>query len=230
MEAASSTTWSRPLSRSLGVHLSQRDRAPLGSAGGVYPYITGLVAGAFILASLEKVFNVKEVEPTYRLALLTALAFPAGGAVASAGPSRAPRALLRDLPHPPPQIGHGHVRVRVRLVPDAWFCCSRSGSSTGPIAVRLVNWGQFKAGTFKKILYWALITLGSRDLSPEAVEFDKKAVHAITVDRHPVGLLAARLRGLHLRIGQGESVVEQRADAYRASVLGPSCPGFRWSS
>ncbi len=41
----------------------------------VYPYLTGLVAGAFILASLVRVFNVKEVEPTYRLALLTALAY-----------------------------------------------------------------------------------------------------------------------------------------------------------
>ena len=41
----------------------------------MYPYITGLVAGAFILASLERVFNVEEVRPTYRLALLTALAF-----------------------------------------------------------------------------------------------------------------------------------------------------------
>ena len=41
----------------------------------LYPFITGLVAGAFILASLERVFNVPEVKPTYRLALLTALAF-----------------------------------------------------------------------------------------------------------------------------------------------------------
>ena len=41
----------------------------------LYPFITGLVAGAFILASLEKVFNVEAVRPTYRLALLTALAF-----------------------------------------------------------------------------------------------------------------------------------------------------------
>jgi predicted membrane protein len=41
----------------------------------LYPYLTGLVAGAFILASLARVFNVKEVRPTYRLALLTALAF-----------------------------------------------------------------------------------------------------------------------------------------------------------
>jgi len=41
----------------------------------VYPYITGIVAGAFILASLVKVFNVVEVQPIYRLALLTALSF-----------------------------------------------------------------------------------------------------------------------------------------------------------
>ncbi|HSL20071.1 MAG TPA: NrfD/PsrC family molybdoenzyme membrane anchor subunit [Vicinamibacterales bacterium] len=41
----------------------------------LYPFITGLVAGAFILASLERVFNVPEVKPTYRIALLTALSF-----------------------------------------------------------------------------------------------------------------------------------------------------------
>ncbi len=41
----------------------------------LYPYITGLVAGAFILASLERVFMVRAVRPTYRLALLTAFAF-----------------------------------------------------------------------------------------------------------------------------------------------------------
>jgi Ni/Fe-hydrogenase subunit HybB-like protein len=41
----------------------------------LYPFITGLVAGAFILASLERVFRVEAVKPTYRLALLTALSF-----------------------------------------------------------------------------------------------------------------------------------------------------------
>ena len=41
----------------------------------LYPFLTGLVAGAFILASLERVFKVESVKPTYRLALLTALAF-----------------------------------------------------------------------------------------------------------------------------------------------------------
>jgi Ni/Fe-hydrogenase subunit HybB-like protein len=37
----------------------------------LYPYITGLVAGAFIMASLVRVFNVKALEPVYRLSLLT---------------------------------------------------------------------------------------------------------------------------------------------------------------
>jgi len=41
----------------------------------LYPYITGLVAGAFIMASLVRVFEVKALEPVYRLSLLTAFAF-----------------------------------------------------------------------------------------------------------------------------------------------------------
>ena len=41
----------------------------------LYPFLTGLVAGAFSLAALERVFRVDAVKPTYRLALLTALAF-----------------------------------------------------------------------------------------------------------------------------------------------------------
>src|SRR6187401_3737565 len=56
----------------------------------LYPFITGLVAGAFILASLERVFNVQAVKPTYRLALLSALAFLLV----------APLPLLSHLGHP----------------------------------------------------------------------------------------------------------------------------------
>jgi Ni/Fe-hydrogenase subunit HybB-like protein len=41
----------------------------------LYPYITGLVAGAFIMASLVRVFKVHALEPVYRLSMLTAFAF-----------------------------------------------------------------------------------------------------------------------------------------------------------
>ena len=52
----------------------------------LYPYITGLVAGAFILASLERVFQVKVLWPVYRAALPSALAFMIG----STAPTRPP--------------------------------------------------------------------------------------------------------------------------------------------
>ena len=84
----------------------------------LYPFLTGLVAGAFILASLERVFKVEAVKPTYRLALLTALAFLLV----------APLPLQLHLGHPERSfemyltphrfLRHGHVRLRLPVVPD----------------------------------------------------------------------------------------------------------------
>jgi Ni/Fe-hydrogenase subunit HybB-like protein len=84
----------------------------------LYPYITGLVAGAFILASLQRVFNVEAVKPTYRLALLTALAFllvaPLPLQLHLGHPERSFEMYL--TPHT--SLGHGDVRLRLPLVPD----------------------------------------------------------------------------------------------------------------
>ncbi len=41
----------------------------------VYPYITGLVAGAFVVSSLYHVFGLKALKPVARFSLLVALAF-----------------------------------------------------------------------------------------------------------------------------------------------------------
>ena len=83
----------------------------------LYPYITGLVAGAFILASLERVFRVEAVKPTYRLALLTALAF----------------LLVAPLPL---QLHLGHPERSFEMFTDAphaprrWRCSASSTSGT----------------------------------------------------------------------------------------------------
>ena len=96
----------------------------------LYPFITGLVAGAFILASLERVFNVQAVKPTYRLALLTALAFllvaPLPLQLHLGHPERSFEMYL--TPHR--DVGHGDVRLRLPLVPDGACWSSRSGSTT----------------------------------------------------------------------------------------------------
>jgi Ni/Fe-hydrogenase subunit HybB-like protein len=58
----------------------------------LYPFITGLVAGAFILASLNGVQRAGG-EPTYRLALLTRTAVHAGGAAARCSCTSATRSV-----------------------------------------------------------------------------------------------------------------------------------------
>ncbi len=56
----------------------------------IYPYITGLVAGAFIVSSLYHTFRMEQFKPVARLALLSALSFLCF----------APAALLSHLGHP----------------------------------------------------------------------------------------------------------------------------------
>jgi Ni/Fe-hydrogenase subunit HybB-like protein len=141
----------------------------------IYPYITGLVAGAFILASLEKVFRVKEVEPTYRLAMLTALAFlivaPLPLLAHLGHPERSFQIFL--TPHLPSAMAmFGFVYawyLMVVLLLEIWF----------EYRADVVKWGNQERGV-RKLLYW-IFTLGSRDLSPEAVAFDRKAVYNITL-------------------------------------------------
>ena len=41
----------------------------------VYPYLTGLVAGAFTVSSLYQVFGMQRFKPVAQLALLTSLCF-----------------------------------------------------------------------------------------------------------------------------------------------------------
>lgn len=155
----------------------------------LYPYLTGLVAGAFILASLEKVFRVKEVEPTYRLAMLTALAFLIV----------APLPLLFHLGHPERSFQiflTPHFRsamamfgfvyawyLMLVLVLEIWF----------EYRADVVRWSQNETG-LRRVIHW-VFSLGSRDLSPKALAFDSKAVYAITV----VGIPSAFL--LHGYVG-----------------------------
>jgi len=141
----------------------------------VYPYITGLVAGAFILASLERVFKVKEVEPTYRLALLTALAFlliaPLPLQLHLGHPERAYEILITPNVHSAMAM-FGFVYawyLTVVLLLEIWFDYRKD----------LVLWARKEKG-LRKWIHLAL-TLGSTDISEKAVEFDRKAVRFITL-------------------------------------------------
>src|ERR1035441_5211529 len=128
----------------------------------LYPYITGLVAGAFILASLERVFKVEAVRPTYRLALLTALAF----------------LLVAPLPlqlH----LGHPERSMEMYLTPHTSSAMAMFGFVYLwylTVVLLLEIWLEYRADIvrlaqttkgLKRWIYRAL-TLGSYNVSPSA--------------------------------------------------------------
>jgi len=173
----------------------------------LYPYITGLVAGAFILASLERVFNVREVQPTYRLALLTALAFLLV----------APLPLLAHLGHPErsfeifltPNVRSAMAMfgfvyawyLMVVLLLEIWFDYRHD----------LIKWSARETG-FMRFVH-RVMTLGADDVSPRALRFDNAAGRIITI----VGIPSAFL--LHGYVGFIFGSV--KANPWWSSVLIP---------
>lgn len=173
----------------------------------VYPYITGIVAGAFILASLVKVFNVKEVQPLYRLALLTALAFLLV----------APLSLVSHLGHPfrayeiflTPQTSSAMAMfgfvyawyLMVVLLVEIWFDYRKD----------MIVWGQEEQGVMKYV--HRLLSLFSKDTSEEALRFDNRALKVITI----IGIPSAFL--LHGYVGFIFGSI--KANPWWSSVLMP---------
>jgi Ni/Fe-hydrogenase subunit HybB-like protein len=149
----------------------------------VYPYVTGIVAGAFILASLEKVFNVEAVKPTYRLALLTALAFM----------------LIAPIPlqlH----LGHPERSFAMFLTPNKTSAMAMFGFIyLWYLMVVLVIeiWLEYRqdlvliarASTGVKKLFYRVLTLGSDNLSERSLRIDDKVSRTITIIGIPSAFL-----------------------------------------
>jgi Ni/Fe-hydrogenase subunit HybB-like protein len=149
----------------------------------LYPYITGLVAGAFILASLERVFKVEAVRPTYRLALLTALAF----------------LLVAPLPlqlH----LGHPERSMEMYLTPHTSSAMAMFGFVYLwylTVVLLLEIWLEYRADIVRLAqtttgwtrLIYKTLTLGSMNVSPAARRIDDKVGFAVTVIGIPSAFL-----------------------------------------
>src|SRR5690242_12028789 len=141
----------------------------------IYPFITGLVAGAFILASLERVFHVEAVKPTYRLALLTALAFllvaPLPLQLHLGHPERSFEMYL--TPHRSSAMAmFGFVYLwylMAVLLLEIWLDYRRD----------IVLLAQSKAG-WQRLVY-RVLTLGSTNISEGSLAIDNRAGWIITV-------------------------------------------------
>jgi len=155
----------------------------------LYPYITGLVAGAFILASLERVFRVEAVRPTYRLALLTALAFlldaPLPLQLHLGHPERSPEMYF--TPHSTSAMAmFGYVYLwylMAVLVFEIWLDYRRD----------IVLMSQQSKGLLRWV--YKVMTLGSSNISERSLAIDEKVGWIVTL----VGIPSAFL--LHGYVG-----------------------------
>src|SRR5512132_228958 len=149
----------------------------------LYPFLTGLVAGAFILASLERVFRVESVKPTYRLALLTALAF----------------LLVAPLPlqlH----LGHPERSLEMYLTPHTQSAMAMFGFVYlwYLMAVLVLEiWLDYRKDIvlaarnstgWKQKLYKAM-SLGVDNISPESLRIDDKVGRFLTIIGIPSAFL-----------------------------------------
>jgi len=148
----------------------------------MYPYITGLVAGAFIVSSLYHVFNRDELKPVGRLALATSLCF-------------LPAAMLPLLNH----LGHPERALNIIITPNFTSAMAGFGFlfSAYFILVLLEVWFVFRSDIVRlatesrgiKRRFYSLLALGVYDVSDEALAIDRRFIRVLAALGIPMACL-----------------------------------------
>jgi Ni/Fe-hydrogenase subunit HybB-like protein len=154
----------------------------------VYPYLTGLVAGAFTVSSLYQVFGMQRFKPVAHFALLTSLCCML----------IVPTPLLLHL-------GHPERAFNATITPHWTSAFAVFGYAAGFYACLLIleTWFVFRPQIVRQAqrregpLRWMyqVLSLGSYDLSEKAMNYDRKWIFALAV----IGIPAAH--GLHGYVG-----------------------------
>jgi Ni/Fe-hydrogenase subunit HybB-like protein len=154
----------------------------------VYPYLTGLVAGAFTVSSLYQVFGIQRFKPVAHLALLTSLCCML----------IVPMPLLLHL-------GHAERALNSMITPHWTSAFAVFGYAAGfyIILLMLETWfvyrpyivQQAQRGKGRLRWFYRALSLGSDDLSEKAMSYDRKWIFTLAV----IGIPAAH--GLHGYIG-----------------------------
>ena len=154
----------------------------------IYPYITGLVAGSFTVATFYHVFGVSRFKPVARFALLTSLAFmlfvPVPLLLHLGHPERALNVLL--TPHMTSAFaafGFFAAFYVILVALEIWFSYRED----------IVAWAQDRKGL--QGLFYRALTLGSYEISATTRAYDAKWIKALAI----TGIAGAH--GLHGYVG-----------------------------
>jgi len=156
----------------------------------MYPFMTGLVAGAFVLSSLYHVFGIKRLEGMARFALVFSLALLPGAIVP----------LLLHLQHPArgfevmwtPHFTSAIAAFGIVFAVYAAILCSEIWFVyRGYFVERVRSLGDQPTrslGQKALRLIYLVLTLGAFDLSEKAQSRDRKATKVLAAAGIPVAL------------------------------------------
>jgi Ni/Fe-hydrogenase subunit HybB-like protein len=144
----------------------------------MYPYMTGLVAGAFVLSSLYHVFGIKQLKDIARFSLVFSLALLPVAMMPLMlhlqQPLRGINVML--TPHFTSAIAaFGIVFTTYGLIvtSEVWFVYREFIVET---VMKLRAKQQRSAFESVQLILYSLLSLGAMDLSPEALHKDERAV------------------------------------------------------
>ncbi len=135
----------------------------------IYPYLTGLVAGAFIISSFYHVFGIQVFKPVARFSLVTALAFllvaPLPLLAHLGRPERGFEIFLTPNPSSA-MAGFGYIWIfyLILVLVETWLVFRRD----------IVIYAQTTSGLLR--LLYSLLALGVMDISEASLRNDRQLI------------------------------------------------------
>ncbi len=148
----------------------------------IYPYITGLVAGAFIVSSLYHVFGLTSLRPVARFSLVTALAFlivtPLPLNIHLGRPERALEMFLTpNLNSAMAAFGYIWFLYLLLILFEIWLVFRQD----------IVRYAGASEG-IKKTIY-SILALGIYDISEKSLAIDRKLIKVLSLIGIPTAFL-----------------------------------------
>ena len=148
----------------------------------VYPYFTGLVAGAFIVSSFYHVFGIQTFKPVARFSLVTALAFllvsPLPLLVHLGRPERAVEIFLTpNLQSAMAGFGYIWLFYLILVLVEVWLAFRQD----------IIIYAQTTGG-LRRLVY-SLLTLGVMDVSETSLRRDEQVIKILAMAGIPSAFL-----------------------------------------